>query len=213
MSAPVEEWDSYIFGNTGLAGHSDKINEGAVFGHDGHHLCVSDGFLKTNWQQIHNIGQIIDGKVTKLVVESENKKCIYELNAGDDCAELELCRCSNDFCRLRVKNSENGKSEDSDTEGLTFWLSGYQFELKKMMDPVEAGLRIHSSVELLNNSGKILQAVQVTKKEVKIQLCMMKTRKVFLVALAGGTEATDCDLYIPTMAIKEIGGYLVRNGS
>merc|ERR1711990_660202 len=107
---------------------------------------------------------------------------------------------------------ENSGSDNlaEDISGLQFWLSGYQFELKKLMTPKEAGIRFPSSLELLNNTGKILQAVQVTKKEFKMQLCMMKTKKIFLVVLAGGDEATNCDLYIPTMAIKEIGSYLVR---
>ena len=221
MSAPVEEWENYVFGNTGLAGHSEKINEGAVFGHDGHHLCVSDGLLKAVWEQIQYIGKIVDGEISKLDENNNNeenqRKCIYELNGGDDCAELEHCGCSNAFCRFRKRmevGDENMTNEESNkTEGITFWLSGYQFEVQKIMTPKEAGLWFPSSLDLSNNIGNVLQAVQVTKKEFKTQLCLMKTKKIYLVALAGGTEATDCDLYIPTLAVKEIGSYLIRNGS
>ena len=58
----------------------------------------------------------------------------------------------------------------------------------------------------------ILTAKQVNKERPKQnQLAIYRTKTVYMIAIAGGNEDTDCSTHTPMVAVRELGRHLIVN--
>jgi len=195
------DWDHYIYGDQGIAGFSDKINEAGAFGRDDNHFTVTSGLYKLNWPELLFIERFLDEKVEELseqkIVTKASTRKIGPL-PGSIAAFLE-----------EMRNEENSRLIIEKEYKQPISIAGCMFEVQDIIidEFKQAGL---NSSDL--NAVYLVATEKGKERPKQRQLAVYRTNKSYLMAMAGGTNETDTDTTIPLNAVKQIGRYLVRNG-
>lgn len=106
------------------------------------------------------------------------------------------------------KNLENSKMEKD--EGITAGLD--EEAVAGAKQPIQSETNSAGKTLRQNYQGLWMTAVESKKDRPKQkQFAMYRTNSVYLMAIAGGNNETDCDVQTPLTAVKAVGRYLVMN--